>query len=166
MRSVQRTARFVIGAATAGCLLAGCTPESGGVTGISVDAEGQPVAVIAMCEGAVDSLILYTDSAGEEVVAEWETSESIDALDQVNLRTPARPWKVVATMPALEEGETYVLYGATVDNDWSSAHVEFSTASLRKLSPDLVLTHVYNETTDSDEDHVSQSATFREDMCS
>ncbi len=118
-----------------------------------------------MCEGAVDSLILFTDSDGEELVAEWKASESIDGLDQVNLRTPARPWKVDATMPSLKEGETYILYGATVDNDWSSAHVEFTSASLPKLSPDLVLTQVYNEDADSFEDRISEVTTFREDMC-
>lgn len=46
---------------------AGCTVPVGGVTGLSVDDAGQPVAVVSMCEGFIDGLVLYL-AAGEGAV--------------------------------------------------------------------------------------------------
>lgn len=136
------------------------------MTGISVDAAGEPVAVIAMCEGAIDSLILYTDSDGEEDVSEWEASGPVDGLSQVNLRAPGAPWKPVTALPAaLDARETYILYGATADNDWSSAHVEFTTTALAGLSSEEVLTQIYDQPSDTFQDRVTDVETFQEEAC-
>lgn len=147
--------------------LGGCeTVVFDGVTGISVDARGAPVAVLAICEGEIDALTLYTDSADKSItVGEWDRGEPITGSATVPLAAPDNTWSVSKPMGVIRPGVAYALFGGTHDNRWATAHVAFSAERLAKLRPSQVLTQEYDEKADKDYDSVSDLATFSADEC-
>jgi hypothetical protein len=60
--------------------LAGCTVPAGGAMGMTVDAEGQPVAVVQMCEGHIDGATVYIpedDPENEQTLGVWRVEPAL-----------------------------------------------------------------------------------------
>ena len=144
--------------------LSGCeTVAPAGETGVTVDANGEPVAVLAMCAGFVDRLILYSDSgvtpdpnrpdSADIVHGRWERSTPLKQSAAVSLVDPADGWTATKPLDVVEPGIEYVMY-ANGDNQWSTNSVQFTAESLAALQPGQVLHQTYYERTDSSVDEV------------
>lgn len=74
-------------------LLTGCSPAIRGIVGIGLSEAGEPVALLAPCEGVVDAVRLYEMDAegllGDEA-ARWDF-ESGDAPDELDLLERVSP---------------------------------------------------------------------------
>src|SRR5512144_2606625 len=96
----------------------GCeTVEFGGATGVSVDATGAPVAVLAICEGHIDGLELYSGEGDNAVThGDWQRRTPASGFATVELAHPADGWTSSHQLGRLKAGETYHLFGGTHDN--------------------------------------------------
>ncbi|WP_405631560.1 hypothetical protein OG933_38150 [Streptomyces sp. NBC_00016] len=147
----------------------GCTVPVAGSTGITVTEEGQPVGVLMVCHHHIDSAVLYTGDGGDasEDVGSWSRAEPATGFVTWPLRTGGGGWSVDRQPPAtLERQRTYILYGATEDNSWSTTDVSFTLAHLAALAPGRVR-YFAGEVPGADDDgYVTASIEdFRADAC-
>ncbi|MEI8409649.1 MULTISPECIES: hypothetical protein [unclassified Kribbella] len=122
--------------------LAGCGVPAGGLVGVTVDAAGNPVIVVQMCEGHIDGATLYRFSEepdDEEVLGRWEVSSPVSGFSQFDLDTGGNGWAVVGELEARDPQQRYTIYGWSNDNSWSAAHLTFSDRELSGLKPGTVL---------------------------
>ena len=68
----MRRALAVVVAGAAALLTAGCTVPSGAVVGIGVDAHGNPVGYLQVCQEHIDGATIYIDDA--HTFGSWSTS--------------------------------------------------------------------------------------------
>ncbi|MCW3817786.1 hypothetical protein ONA91_25375 [Micromonospora sp. DR5-3] len=132
--------------------LTACSPEIKGVTGVSVDGSGQPVAMLAWCASHPPDVVLLFDATADDRHprrTEWDW--------------PGREYRVPddATSPAtvpltgfppstLPTGVVdFAMYAATDDNSFSAARVTFRLADLAGLKPGLVLVTGYQDESES-----------------
>jgi hypothetical protein len=114
-------------------VLGGCTVESGSRVGLSVDAEGRPVAVVAVCKGYLDGLTIYSGHGSDEHDdAKWQHIGRLQADATLTLEEPGDDWKVVRPME-LKPRQSYSIYGWTKANRWSAQGPDFNEADLRRL---------------------------------
>lgn len=111
-------------------LLTGCTPGDAGSTGISVDAQGHPVVVFALCSGHIDAAMIYrgrtpADPSGVDDtvdVADWEARQEItpETGPQRSLRTamPSEYWRRTERGELILPGVHYTAFGGTRDNTY------------------------------------------------
>ncbi|WP_406317419.1 hypothetical protein OHA77_09165 [Streptosporangium sp. NBC_01639] len=149
--------------------ITGCTPAIGGMTGVSVDAEGHPIIVLAWCDGATpDGVIVYHDEdtsgvpdvgiSGESSALPSITSStkvvddvrfSAPSLDgqsaSVRLDVPTDGWTVQPRPFVMVPGVEYHAFGGRRDNNFSTAHVSFTVGDIAKLKPGVVLLQQYDE---------------------
>ncbi|MGN9796382.1 hypothetical protein ACTMTU_35615 [Streptomyces sp. OZ13] len=109
------------------------------MTGISVTADGQPLGVMLVCHGHIDSANLYTDgdkpSAESKTVGTWSRSEPVTGFTTWPLGVGGEGWSLDKPLRSLDPDRTYTLYGATRDNSWSAAHISFTAEDLAALAP-------------------------------
>ncbi|KAA1418201.1 hypothetical protein FE697_020430 [Mumia zhuanghuii] len=142
------------GAASVALLsLSACTVEPGGVAAIGVDASGQPVGYLLMCEGSVDGATLYHDTSAEDdssvTDGTWAAPEPVTAAATWSLTAPTDGWVTEEPLAAMTEDMSYSLYGWSRDNDWSAAHHSFTLADLETLEPGEV---AFTKVTDDGEE--------------
>lgn len=128
-------------AAMAMPLLSACQPaDHAGQIGLSVDPSGRPVAVVLVCVGRLDRLLLNT--SGDQTVATLRRATPITgdkSVERVALSNPAHPWHLDSgawSQPA--SGSTYELLGADSRFEWNAGGVVFTSETLRHLTPELV----------------------------
>ncbi|WP_328483534.1 hypothetical protein OHS71_36215 [Streptomyces sp. NBC_00377] len=120
---------------------AGCTVPVAGATGITVTRDGRPVGVLMVCHHHIDAAILYSPGPGDESedVGSWRRAEPATGYLTWPLHAGGEGWSVHRAMPTALEGQrTYVLYGTTEDNSWSTNSVSFTRADLAALTPGQV----------------------------
>ncbi|WP_327045394.1 hypothetical protein OG320_27410 [Microbispora sp. NBC_01189] len=149
-----------IGAALAtGVLTAvtGCTVETNGDTGISVDAAGRLVVVLAWCGPAPDGVTIYHDRTSPGPSGEPDmTDASYDAHALTGQTASFRPdapsggWTLTEGRFRLDPPITYHAYGWSRDNTHATTHVQFEAAAVAALQPGSVL--VYSGTVVSQEE--------------
>jgi hypothetical protein len=124
--------------AVAGCLAAvsGCTVPTGGVIGVTVDAEGKAVVVVQMCEGHIDGATMHRD---DETFGRWEVSSPVTGFSQFDLETGGNGWAVADELVGRDSELRYTIYGWSNDNNWSATSVEFSNRDLAEQKPGSVL---------------------------
>ena len=146
--------------------LTGCTVPVGGVAGVTVDAAGAPVAVVAVCEGYLDDLELYTDNAGgtSDTQGSWAADHAVTEQESVSLASPGR-WRTREPLTRLRPGKRYMLYGATHDNVWSTLQIDFTVRDLRRLRPGTVLYPAYSGRRGDFVRKTTSVAGFRERAC-
>lgn len=158
--------------------LTGCeTVVGAGMTGISVDGQGHPVVVFALCNDHIDGATIYrdrtaADPAGDDSsvsVAEWDAVSPItpDSAMHASLNTaePSGSWLRAGPMEAWKPGVGYVAYGWTRDNTWYTGHVEFTLERLSNLKPGEVLSQTYVEANSRFEDRVQSYSKFAAETC-
>lgn len=145
---------------------------------MSVDDQGRPVVVFALCNDHIDGATIYrdrttSDPKGEDSsisVADWEAATPVTpntaAKAVLNTADPSASWSRVGPHEAMKSGNAYVAYGWTRDNSWFTGHVEFTLARLSKLKPGQVLSQTYVQTKDDFVDTVQSYAQFKADACS
>ncbi|MEU4193547.1 hypothetical protein AB0E69_16730 [Kribbella sp. NPDC026611] len=135
-----------VGAAAVGLLvLTGCTVPIGGVSGVTVDANGKPVIVIQMCEGHVDTAVLYLPDPDpdrafpkDKTIGHWETDAAVTGFSQFSVETGGNGWRPVGQLAPRELDAKYSAYGGTKDNSWSTGYIDFSIRDLATLKPGTV----------------------------
>ncbi|WP_132187161.1 MULTISPECIES: hypothetical protein [Kribbella] len=158
--------------------LTGCETVAGaGATGISVDGQGRPVVVFALCNDHIDGATIFRDRIAADPkggdssvsVADWDAvspvTPAIAMHASLNTAEPSASWLRVGPVEALQPGTRYVAYGWTRDNTWFTGHVEFTLERLSKLKPGQVLTQTYVEADKRDEDRVQPYSQFAAEAC-
>ena len=149
--------------------LTSCTVPSDGHTGITVDAEGDPVAVLQTCKHAVDGATLYVSSksgTGSQSLGDWDFDVTTvgTALRWPLMASEAPGVRATRTVAQLEPGVEYHLYGWTYDNDWSTGHVTFTMEDLERLQQGRILVYGGNDKDPRGNDEVSV-ADFQASVC-
>lgn len=122
--------------------LTGCTVPVKGITGITVDDQGNLAAVFAWCgDNAPDGATLYVPGGifDNGHVARYQAPRLTGHFASVHLDTPTRNWVMSPPAPVLHPGTTYDIYGWTSSDTASTAHVEFHLADRDRLAPGTVL---------------------------
>ncbi|MGW3118113.1 hypothetical protein ACWDBW_13390 [Streptomyces sp. NPDC001107] len=138
--------RRVVGLVTAGLALtatAGCTVPIDAVAGISVTEDGRLLGVMMVCGHQIDGATLYVgsdDVDDERTVGSWTADRPLKAgITTWPLDAPAAGWTTTTALTRLDARTTYVLYGWTKDNSWSSGSVSFALTDRTRLTPGKVL---------------------------
>lgn len=134
------------------CVLTACSPATTAVMGVSVDADGGPVGVVAVCSGHTDAATLtvwkvpaYTADTSPapdtRTTGAWQTDRPVTDVGQWSLTTGA-PWTATQRIK-LVEGFTYHLTGSgrgpnNVGNESFAAGITFTLADVAALKPGQV----------------------------
>lgn len=143
-----------------------CTPGENAVVGVSVDAQGRPVGVVAVCSGQINSASLWAGSTdastpGMTRAVEWTPDQPVTDVGIWSVAT-GQPWTAQGS-PTLERGVTYQMgasdvtfrdAGTTGISSYARA-VEFTLADVATLEPGQVR---WSE-------GVDEVTTFREAAC-
>lgn len=122
--------------------LAGCSPEFGAVSGLSVDASGRPIGLLLTCsrDARLDVALLqdYTVTATPSTVGEWTAKTALTGTGSVNLSEPGPGWSTKTQLGTLVDGRRYVISWLSTSNRWASEAVSFTVADLAKIPPGQV----------------------------
>lgn len=148
MRRYAAAAALII-VATLG--LTACTVPIKGRTGITVDADGNLMAVFAWCgDNPPNGATIYTSGGfNGKTVATYRAPRLSGGLASVRLDAPADGWVAERPMPVLNPSTTYTVYGWTTNNSGSTSSVEFHASDRNRLAPGTVLIQAYNEAHES-----------------
>ncbi len=158
----------------------GCTVPINGITGVGVDQAGNLVIVLAWCGRQPDGVTVYHDQYPEDPTpatydpdASGPPNPSIDdafylaprVKDETasfRLDAPGDGWRAEHEIPTFDPTITYKAYGGTLDNSYSTSHVEFQLGDADKLrrEPGTVLVNDYEEGTDKVVDVLMPRAEF------
>ncbi len=128
-----RAAAAMLVAAT---LLAACSVESTGVTGVGLDEAGGLVGYIQMCSDRIDGTTFYeTDS---DTLGRWDAPGPVTDFATWSLDEPG-DWTAAQTYTQPSRGKEYSLFGGTSDDSTSSQHVTFRLNDLDGMNPGEVL---------------------------
>ncbi len=128
--------------------LAGCTVAPGGVVGLTIDG-GQPVAVIAVCEGYIDGVSVWADRQGKEVdLGSWKRIEPVTDFGRLSLQAPGPEWTEERDLGTLPASERVHIYGWTTKNRWSARGLGFTGEDLARLRADAVWFEEYDDGAD------------------
>jgi hypothetical protein len=144
---------------------------------MSVDEQGRPVVVFALCNDHIDGATIYRDRTAADPkdgdssvsVADWDAVSPVTPATAqhaaLNTANPSASWIRIGPGEALQPATRYVAYGWTRDNSWFTGHVEFTLARLSNLKPGQVLTQTYVEANKRHEDRVQPYSQFAADAC-
>ncbi|MBE3010065.1 hypothetical protein IL992_12805 [Microbispora sp. NEAU-D428] len=158
----------------------GCTVPINGITGVSVDRDGNLVIVLAWCGRQPDGVTVYHHRYAEDPTpatydpdASGPPNPSIDdafylaprvagETASFRLDAPGNGWRAEQEIPSFDPAITYKAYGGTLDNSYSTVHVEFQLGDADKLrrKPGSVLVNEYDEGTDKVVDVLIPQAEF------
>jgi len=143
------TYRRLIPAAIVVALLAACgnqvDAEVVGQVGISVDEQGAPVVVVAVCTDFIDTvdISLGREGLGEgdsnPEVGTWEAQEHVTDFATLNLANPGEAWKAHAPL-ALEPDKHYIVLAEQAEADVEATQVDFFGKDVAGLAPGKVYT--------------------------
>lgn len=127
--------------------LSGCgntiTTEITGRTGITVTADGDPVAVIAVCSEYVDTVRVVLGRQGLDddetnpPVGTWASDQQETGLVDIDLLAPEPPWQGPPAV-RFEEDLTYIVGADAQRRDISAGQVSFIGADLADFKPGTV----------------------------
>lgn len=116
--------------------MAGCGPRLDGFMGLTVDAAGQPVAVMQICEH-VDGVTIYAEpppgqSTNRTPVATWTITPAPSGFVQFPL-SGGGDWKLQGDRKPLQASTQYSLHAWSNKGDPRTGHATFTLAGLQKL---------------------------------
>ena len=123
-------------------LLAGCagTPDINGAVGITVAADGTPVAVVEVCSGSIDRITVAGPNRGtepNEIRADLTSPDDVAAPTQVDLVAPGEQWRgTPLTLPLA--GDLHIVIADDRDANSQLSQVDFTVAQLATLTPETV----------------------------
>ncbi|MEU5183152.1 hypothetical protein AB0G49_24185 [Streptomyces longwoodensis] len=133
--------------------LSGCTVPVDAVAGLSVTADGHLLGVMLVCGHHIDGATVYVadpDPDREVTAGAWTASHPLtEGVTTWPLDAPSAGWKTTTPLRPLAARTTYVLYGWTKDNSWSSTSVDFTLPDRTALRPGTVL---YDRVTEDGEE--------------
>ncbi|GAA4588878.1 hypothetical protein GCM10023107_10850 [Actinoplanes octamycinicus] len=121
--------------------LAACSVPENGHTGLSVDAEGNPLGLVAVCsDDPPDSVYLSGSRATTgPVPVEYVPPADVGRTMSFRLDAPDNGWVARPEPSRLRPDVEYSLYGRTDDNSHSTREVDFELTDRERLSPGMVL---------------------------
>lgn len=141
-RSAFRRVVGIVAASLAVTVSTGCSVPVDAVAGISVSDDGHLLGVMMVCGHRIDGATVYVDSEDvdkQRAVGSWTAARPLTAgLATWNLQAPSPGWATTRALTPLAPKSTYLLYGWTKDNSWSSRSVSFDLTDLDRLSPGTV----------------------------
>ena len=140
--------RLILAAVLPVLALAGCagTPDVNGAVGITVTADGSPVAVVEICRGSVRELSVAGPNRGEqpnEVHADLTAGAPVRASTTVVLAAPGEDWQGTPLLPPRDD-DLYVVVAGDREEDSELTQADVSVAELGALTPDTVQYSVYD----------------------
>ena len=145
----QTTTRRMIALLAAGLLILGgltsCTPETKGITGLSVDADGRPLAVLAWCaDRPPDVVRLFpvkdSTSPTPSDPPNWQTWPGRDYPVPGTATSPTTvPLEGFPPESVADPDATFAMYGSAEDNSFTLHRVSFRLGELTDLAPGSVL---------------------------
>lgn len=129
---------------------AGCTVPHNGITGVTVDGNGNLLGAFAWCDdNPPDGATVYDPGESNgKTVARYRAPALTGHTASVRLDSAADGWQVKPLLPRLEPTGEYRLYSWTDDNSASTAGVPFQLADRDRLSVGMVLAQYYDDTRD------------------
>jgi len=131
----------------AAACLAGCgnavEAHVNGRTGISVDAEGNPVVVLAVCSEFVDQVVLslgregLSESEANPEVGTWRARDHVTGSARLELAAPDASWETHEPL-SLDPQKHYIANASQADADVETAQVDFFGRDLAEMAPDSV----------------------------
>ncbi|GLZ07458.1 hypothetical protein Acsp03_49240 [Actinomadura sp. NBRC 104412] len=133
-------------------LLTSCAPPDAGATGMTLDAQGRPTAVVAWCPGkAPDTIIIAAvDDDSEPRIVLEAPGKFPGRTIQVPITDPPAGWRVTPPSPSLKPHLVYHAYAPVTGSDYTARGPRFSLARLRGNGQ--ILRQRYDEKTDRDVD--------------
>ncbi|MGW5259735.1 hypothetical protein ACWEQG_02090 [Microbispora sp. NPDC004025] len=158
----------------------GCTVPQNGITGVGVDRAGNLVIVLAWCGRQPDGVTVYHRQFPEDPTpaaydpdAGGPPNPAIDdafylaprvagETASFRLDAPGDGWRAKQQIPAFNPAVTYTAFGGTLDNTYSTSHVEFQVGDADKLrrNPGTVLVNDFDPRTDKVVDVLIPQAEF------
>ena len=145
--------RLLLVAGVMASVLSACTVPINGLTGVSVDADGHLMLVLAWCGPAQpDGVMVYDDRLNQGEGA-------ADTVDDANYVAPrgsgqqtsfrldspdGTGWRLEGNAN-LHEGIAYTAFGGTADNRYATSHVRFRLGDAKRLRPGVVLVQDLND---------------------
>jgi hypothetical protein len=156
-----------LAAVVAAGLLTGCGVPADASAGVSVDANGRPVGLLAVCGNHIDGATLYRPDSDADISVEgrWTADDRVaPGVVRWPMEGDAPGWTVDHHLAGLRPGVPYTLSGWTLDNSWSAVAVDFTLADLAGLTPGRVrFLDVHKG--DGGEEATVDAADFRERAC-
>jgi hypothetical protein len=135
-------------ALAAGLVLAGCgnavDTDVNGRTGVTLDASGTPVVLVAVCHKSIDEVVISGDREGlkeDEPNAElgtWTAARPMKGIVGLSLADPGEDWSVKGSFTP-EDDKGYIVIGGQAKADVEASQVSFRGSDLAKLAPGDVL---------------------------
>ncbi|WP_026929353.1 hypothetical protein [Glycomyces tenuis] len=144
----MRTLLITLLAVSAAAALAGCSPEDVGDVGVGVNAQGDPVLVMASCEGPADRIEISSASAAEPGPEgrNWATERELENPEPsyadpaaVSLAEPDPRWEDDGGRPVGFEDDRIYRVRALPEGAGTLGSVSFEMADLAGLEPGEVL---------------------------
>ncbi len=136
---------LVIGTAgLSGCV--GADAEVNGDVGISVDSNGHPIVVIAICKDFVDQVSVtlgregLKESEANPAVGVFKAGEDIKESAALDLSDPGSSWSNHEPV-ALDPTKHYIAIAEQAKADVEAAQVDFFGRDLAKMKPGFVYTN-------------------------
>ncbi|MFI0351193.1 hypothetical protein [Actinomadura sp. 9N407] len=148
----------------AGYALAGCSPAKKGAVGVTVDAAGRAVVVLAWCPGhPPDHVELTTGPSSKVRNFRLEPRTKLRGTHaEVPLHAPPGDWRWMgAPFGAFTPGEVYKLRSGDSDSAYTFGGSSVTAASLSRLRSGAVLTHASESKTGTQPDTYYSPAEFR-----
>lgn len=160
------TLSCLLGALLAGT--AGCTdePRLVGQMGITADAQGRPVLVLATCRGSIDDVSLSLLPVGKQTasgdVGEWTRASRVRGTSRLDTADPAAPWQGPGVV--VHPRRYYIAEASSSSNEVDALNdMTFRGRQVRKLDPSKV--YLNSDDPDSDELVAHPSASFQHWAC-
>ncbi len=121
--------------------------RNGGLMGMTVDAGGNAVGVVQVCEGQVDGATLIAmlpenttpEPAKDYRVGEWDANTSITGFSQFRLTKDGSGWFQAFPLRSQKPADRHWIYAWSKDKIWVANGPGFSDRDLKRLRPGQVL---------------------------
>ncbi|TDD54917.1 hypothetical protein E1263_26675 [Kribbella antibiotica] len=129
-------------------VLVGCGPGTSGTLGLMTDGNGNTSAVLQICEGHLENVVLNLQNRGvpedpdeePERLGEWESGSKVrKGFTQFDLAQGGNGWKVVTPLKPRNAARTFSITAASEDSAWIAFGPQFKNSDLTKLKPGQVL---------------------------
>jgi hypothetical protein len=145
--TLNAVAVFVASIGLTGCFNAIDVTDAGRM-GVTVDAKGDPVLLVMLCDGGRPYVQLTegrkpsdADSKQSTQRGEWSTDRKVNGVQRLTLGKPEAIWTTKQSPGALAPGVPLIAEGGTAEDDTATlVPVDFRPADLAGLRPGQVLT--------------------------